>query len=229
VDRYIMVMLDEAVKQVREDCENYDYVDANKVLMNLMTNELSSYYCDFTKDILYCDGQNDLRRRQVQSVYWTAVDKLVKLWAPFLVFTAEEVWQKFNNDEETSVHYTHFPEVENYPDAEELKRVFASLMDLRSAAMKALEESRNEDLIHSAQEAALTISCPDDLRALAQETLGSAAAQWMIVSRADFTAGEDTKVAVRRAEGVKCPRCWNYTEEADEEGLCPRCRRVLGK
>ena len=229
VDRYIMVMLDEAVKQVREDCENYDYVDANKVLMNLMTNELSSYYCDFTKDILYCDGQDDLRRRQVQTVYWTAVDKLVKLWAPFLVFTAEEIWQKFNNDEETSVHYTHFPEVENYPDAEELKKVFASLMDLRSAAMKALEESRNEDLIHSAQEAALTISCPDDLRTLAQETLGSAAAQWMIVSRADFTAGEETTVAVRRAEGVKCPRCWNYTEEADEEGLCPRCRRVLGK
>ena len=229
VDKYIMVMLDEAVKQVREDCENYDYVDANKVLMNLMTNELSSYYCDFTKDILYCDGQNDLRRRQVQTVYWHAVDKLVKLWAPFLVFTAEEVWHTFTNDEEPSVHYTHFPAVENYPDAEELKKTFASLMDLRSTAMKALEESRNEDLIHSAQEAALTITCPDDLRTLAQETLGSSTAQWMIVSRADFAEGEETTVTVRRAEGVKCPRCWNYTEEGDEEGLCPRCRRVLGK
>ncbi|MBR2990574.1 MAG: isoleucine--tRNA ligase [Solobacterium sp.] len=229
VDQYVLVMLDEAVAAVRDDCEKYDYVDANKVLMNLMTNELSSYYCDFTKDILYCDGQNELRRRQVQTVYWTAVDKLVKLWAPFLVFTAEEVWQKFNDDEETSVHYTHFPEVEHYANAEELKETFTSLMDVRSAAMKALEESRSSDLIHSAQEASLTITCPDTLLDLSEKTLGSDAAQWMIVSNVSFVKGEILDVKVARAEGVKCPRCWNYTTEGDEEGLCPRCRRVLGK
>ena len=69
VDQYILVKLNDVVKEVRKDCEEYDYVDTSKVLMNFMVNELSSYYCDFTKDILYCNALNDTRRRQVQTVY----------------------------------------------------------------------------------------------------------------------------------------------------------------
>ena len=95
--------------------------------------------------------------------------------------------------------------------------------------MKALEESRNADLIHSAQEASLTVTCLDDLLGLSERTLGKDAAQWMIVSNVDFVKGDALDVKVARAEGVKCPRCWNYTTEGDDEGLCPRCRRVLGK
>ena len=95
--------------------------DANKVLMNFMVNELSSYYCDFTKDILYCSNKEDVRRRQVQSVYWQCVDALVKLWAPFLCYTTEEIWTHFTNDEEPSVHYTSYPQVQNYDNADSLK------------------------------------------------------------------------------------------------------------
>ena len=74
VDQYILVKLNDVVKEVRKDCEEYDYVDTSKVLMNFMVNELSSYYCDFTKDILYCNALNDTRRRQVQTVYWKCLD-----------------------------------------------------------------------------------------------------------------------------------------------------------
>ena len=66
------------LRNVRKHVLDYDYVAANKALMNFMVNELSSYYCDFTKDILYCDAAGSVRRRQVQSVYWQAVDALVK-------------------------------------------------------------------------------------------------------------------------------------------------------
>ncbi|MBR2812914.1 MAG: isoleucine--tRNA ligase, partial [Solobacterium sp.] len=114
VDRYIMVRLDEVTKTVRKAVLEYDYLAANKALNNLMVNELSSYYCDFTKDILYCSKKDDPRRRQVQTVYWTAVDTLVRLWAPFICFTAEEIWQNFTDDSETSVHYTEFPQVHDY-------------------------------------------------------------------------------------------------------------------
>ena len=79
VDQYILVKLNDVVKEVRKDCEEYDYIDTSKVLMNFMVNELSSYYCDFTKDILYCNALNDTRRRQVQTVYWKCLDALVKL------------------------------------------------------------------------------------------------------------------------------------------------------
>ena len=229
VDKYILVQLDEVNAKVREDVLKYDYVDANKVLMNFMVNELSSYYCDFTKDILYCNDREDHRRRQVQTVYWTSCDVLVKLWAPFLVYTAEEIWNHFNDDEEPSVHYTHYPEVQNYADAEEMKNTFGQLMEIRNVVLKALEEERSEKRIASAQEACVTLTVPAAQKELLEKTMGDAAAQWLIVSKVVLEEGEEVQAVVTKAPGVKCPRCWNYSEQADAEGLCPRCQSVMYK
>ncbi len=227
VDKYILVRLNDVVREVREDVLKYDYVAANKVLMNFMVNELSSYYCDFTKDILYCEKKDDHRRRQVQSVYWMATDKLVRLWAPFLVYTMEEVWQHFNNDCEKSVHNTEFPAVESYADEAEIRAEGNKLMEVRSHVLKALEEARNEKLIKSSQEAAISLAAPEDVTALLSKTLSDKVSQWMIVSQCDMEKAEEISVKVRKADGVKCPRCWNYSTEADSEGLCPRCQAVL--
>ena len=229
VDQYILVKLNDVVKAVRQDTEEYDYVDASKVLTNFMVVELSSYYCDFTKDILYCDALDDVRRRQVQTVYWTCLDTLVKLWAPFLCYTTEEVWEHFNNDEAESVHYCHFPEVHIYANEQELKDTFTSLLDVRDAVMKALEESRSEKTIGTAQEAHAVIECTKADKELLEGTLKEDVAQWLIVSKATLKEAETNKVSILKATGDKCPRCWNYTEEADENGLCPRCHRVMSK
>ena len=229
VDQYILVKLNDVVKAVRQDTEEYDYVDASKVLTNFMVVELSSYYCDFTKDILYCDALDDVRRRQVQTVYWTCLDTLVKLWAPFLCYTTEEVWKHFNNDEAESVHYCHFPEVHTYANEQELKDTFTSLLDVRDAVMKALEESRSEKTIGTAQEAHAVIECTKADKELLEGTLKEDVAQWLIVSKATLKEAETNKVSILKATGDKCPRCWNYTEEADENGLCPRCHRVMSK
>lgn len=227
VDQYILVKLNDVVKEVRKDCEEYDYVDTSKVLMNFMVNELSSYYCDFTKDILYCNALNDTRRRQVQTVYWKCLDALVKLWAPFLCYTTEEVWMRFNNDEAESVHYCHFPTVESYANADALKEEFASLLDVRADVMKALEESRNAKTIGTAQEAEVQLTvCEEDADKLS-EGLNGSLAQWLIVSKATVEVGAERSAKVVKATGTKCPRCWNYSTEADENGLCPRCQAVM--
>ncbi len=229
VDQYILVKLNDVVKAVRKDVEEYDYVDASKVLTNFMVVELSSYYCDFTKDILYCDALDDVRRRQVQTVYWTCADTLVKLWAPFLCYTTEEVWSHFNNDEAESVHYCHFPEVKTYANEESLKETFATLLNVRDVTMKALEESRSAKEIGTAQEAHAEIECTKADKELLEGTLGDDVAQWLIVSKATLKEASETKVTIVKASGTKCPRCWNYSEEADENGLCPRCHRVMSK
>ena len=226
VDQYILVKLDDVVKEVRRAVMDYDYLACNKALMNFMVNELSSYYCDFTKDILYCNDTEDRRRRQVQSVYWICCDKLVRLWAPFLVYTMEEVWQHFNDTSEKSVHNTEFPEAENYANAEVLKAKGESLMHVRNTVLKALEDARNEKTIKSSQEAHITLSAPEDVRALLNSEVGSSLSQWLIVSYADVKDGE-LKAEVTRAEGTKCPRCWNYVTSPDENGLCPRCHAVM--
>ncbi len=229
VDQYILVKLNDVVREVRKDVEEYDYVDASKVLTNFMVVELSSYYCDFTKDILYCDDLTDVRRRQVQTVYWACIDTLVKLWAPFLCYTTEEVWQHFNNDEAESVHYCHFPEVKEYANEATLKETFKSLLDVRDGVMKALEEARSAKEIGTAQEAHAVIECTEADKSLLEGTLGEDIAQWLIVSKATLKEAKETRVSIVKATGTKCPRCWNYSEEADENGLCPRCHRVMSK
>ena len=229
VDQYVLVVLNDVVKAVKEDVLKYDFVAANKELMNFMVNELSSYYCDFTKDILYCEKKDDHRRRQVQTVYWTALDKLVKLWAPFLVYTMEEVWQHFTDDSEKSVHNTEFPADEAYENAAVVREEGKKMMEVRSVVLKSLEEARNEKLIKSNQEASISLAAPEDLTALLSAQLGDKVSQWLIVSHTDLSNADEIRVKVSKAEGVKCPRCWNYSTEADEEGLCPRCRAALNK
>ena len=229
VDQYILVKLNDVVKAVREDVLKYDYVDASKVLTNFMVNELSSYYCDFTKDILYCEKLDSMRRRQVQSVYWQCTDALVRLWAPFLVYTAEEVWMHFNDDEAESVHYTEFPEVAEYANAEELKAEFNTLLDVRTDVLKALEDSRAAREIGTAQEAEVDLTCPAEEAELLEKGLKGAAAQWLIVSKAVVKTGAERSVKVVKAAGTKCPRCWNYTTEANADGLCPRCAAALAE
>lgn len=226
-DRYILVRLNEVVKQVREDILKYDYVSVNKNLMNFMVNELSSYYCDFTKDILYCNKADSARRRQVQTVYWQCTDALVRMWAPFLCYTAEEIWKFFGNKEAESVHYLELPAVKEYADSETLKAQFETLLEVRSVVTKALEDARTADLIHSAQEAAVEITCTEADQKLLEEGLGKDLAQWLIVSQASVNTGEGRSAVIRRATGVKCPRCWNFSEEADENGLCPRCHDAM--
>ena len=226
VDQQVLVLLNDLVKDVCKDVLEYNYLSANKHLMYFMVNILSSYYCDFTKDILYVSAKDDHRRRQVQSVYWNCADALVKLWAPFLAFTAEEIWTHFSHLGANSVHYEEFPEVKEYAEAETLRDEIKRLLDVRALVTKANEEARNEKLIASSQEAKIILTLPKEDKELVEKNLGAAVAQWLIVSQVELVEGE-TAVKVEKASGQKCPRCWNYDEHVDENGLCPRCHAVM--
>ena len=226
VDQQVLVLLNDLVADVRKDVLEYNYLSANKHLMYFMVNILSSYYCDFTKDILYVSAKGDHRRRQVQSVYWNCADALVKLWAPFLAFTAEEIWTHFSHLGANSVHYEEFPEVKEYAEAEILRDEIKRLLEVRALVTKANEEARNEKLIASSQEAKILLTLPKEEKELVEKNLGAAVAQWLIVSHVELVEGE-TAVKVEKASGQKCPRCWNYDEHVDENGLCPRCHTVM--
>lgn len=226
VDQQVLVLLNDLVADVRKDVLEYNYLSANKHLMYFMVNILSSYYCDFTKDILYVSAKGDHRRRQVQSVYWNCADALVKLWAPFLAFTAEEIWTHFSHLGANSVHYEEFPEVKEYAEAEILRDEIKRLLEVRALVTKANEEARNEKLIASSQEAKILLTLQKEEKELVEKNLGAAVAQWLIVSQVELVEGE-TAVKVEKASGQKCPRCWNYDEHVDENGLCPRCHAVM--
>ncbi len=231
IDKYILISLNEMIAKVKDAYSNFDFVLATNTMTNFMTNELSSYYCDYAKDILYCD--EGLRRKQVQTVLLQAIDALVKLWSPVLVFTTEEVYSFFRPNE-ASVHYTHFPESVTYEDGESIKADFTRLHELRDDVLKALEEARQNKTIGKSLEAHVYLHVSDEDKALLEKNFGDKVNQWLIVSKVDYTSDELTKyetceVKVEKVSGVVCPRCWNITDSKDSEGLCDRCKKVLGK
>ncbi len=232
VDQHIQVLLNETVQKAVNCYMNYDFNQATQTLSTFMINELSSYYLDFTKDILYIDKKDSLRRRSVQTVIWDCVDNLSRCFAPILVFTMQEVWDHFTNDESTSVHYLEFAKKHSYENANELKEKFNRLFSIRDDVLKALEEARSEKIIGKPLDAAIIISCSKEDEILIKETLDNQVAQWLIVSEVIFAENCGNKyqyaqVEVRKAEGEICPRCWNISKEHNEDGLCPRCQKVV--
>lgn len=231
IDKYMLISLNDMLVKVKNAYDNYDFVQATNTMTNFMTNELSSYYCDYAKDILYCDEGE--RRRQVQSVLYQAIDVLVKLWSPVLVFTTEEVYSFFKPNED-SVHYTHFPKEQTYPNSDEVKADFAKLHVLRDAVLKALEEARQNKTIGKSLEAHVTLNVSNEDKVLLEKNFKDKVNQWLIVSKADYTSEDlpkydDFGIKVEKVAGVVCPRCWNITDSADSEGLCDRCKKVLSK
>lgn len=227
VDQMMMVKLNNLIKLVVKDYMEYDFVAACSKMMNFMTNDCSAYYLDFTKDILYIEAKNSERRRQVQSVLWDMTNALCKLWAPILVYTMDEIWQVFNNDEQISVHYTHFPQVVTHENADILTKQFAEVMAFREAAFKALEVSRRDKVIGKPLEACLKVKAPKELTQLLNTLLSNRVAQWLIVSQVNFEESEQLEITVEKAVGEVCPRCWNVTPSIAGDYLCERCQGVL--
>lgn len=231
LDQYMMVLLNDVNTKVQKAYKEYRFADVTSMLTNLMTNDFSAYYLDFTKDILYIEKKDDVRRRQVQTVIYHAVDVLVRLWAPILTHTCEEV-NDFFHTEKTSIHLGAFPTTTNIAHGDVLKDEVARLLLLRSDIFKALEEARAEKVIGKSLEAHVMVNVSDEDRALIEKYCGKQFHQWLIVSKVSFSIDELNAydvchASVEKCEGVVCPRCWNISDSHNEDGLCERCAKVL--
>ena len=235
VDQYMLVELNQLVKGYKEALNQYDFSEANQLILNCFTNTLSAFYMDFTKDILYIEKADGLRRRQVQTVLYHYAKTMMKLLSPVLVFTAEELHDHFHCDENKaeSVFLEPKPELLNIDNAESIKAYYDRFLMVRKDVMKALEDLRNEKVIKSNMEAKLTICFKDEYEDMAQ--LVNDLKQLFIVAKVeltdDLTDLVEFDTAYMKAEkfnGIQCPRCWNYYDEDEMEGeLCHRCHDVM--
>ena len=232
LNQYILVRLNDVVQSCEKAYVEYRFADIVQTLSNLMTNELSAYYLDYTKDILYIENIEDNQRRQVQTVLYTAVEVLTKLWAPILCHTCEEINDFMHFDEE-SIHLTSFQSLELNFDTEALREKMDTLFKVRKDVLKAMEESRAQGVIGKSLEAKVCVHVDDQTKAIMEEIVKKPQ-QWLIVSQFAFTADqlpmyEFCGVKVEHADGHACPRCWNYTTSENEDGLCDRCAHILHK
>ena len=232
LDKYMVLKFEKVVAKVLDYYENYQFNSITTELINFFNVELSSFYLDYGKDILYIEAEKSQKRLSMLTVLYTVLSKSVRLLAPILSFTAEEVYDNMPYEDAESVHLTDFP-AKNLIDDAALEAKWDKLLEVRDDVNKALEESRNEKVIGKSLEAAVEIYSNDSE---VVELLNSVdnLHQLFIVSSVevkenDGVAYDLATVKVTKAEGHRCERCWNIVEEVNEEGLCPRCASILNK
>lgn len=230
-DKYMMIRLNEVIESIKNSYENYNYQEIYKTINNFISLELSNFYLDFTKDILYIEGKNSLKRRSVQTVLHETLMSLIKLLAPILPYTSEEVYKLLDGSVE-SIHLTANPEVTKYDDEEEIKELFNQFFDIKNDVYKALEEARNEKIIGKGLEAIVHINLDKKYDELVSE-LNKDFAQLLIVSKVVLTDKKLNEynvcsVLVEKNNGEKCERCWNYFDKSEMTGdICTRCHNVI--
>ena len=232
LDKYMMIKFEKVVANVLDYYENYQFNSITSELTNFFNVELSSFYLDYGKDILYIEGEDSPKRRSMLTVLYAILSKSVRLFAPILSFTAEEIYDNMPYEDAESVHLLDFPEKNVIEDAV-LEAKWDKLLEVRDDVNKALEESRNEKVIGKSLEAAVEIYSNDSE---VVELLNSVdnLHQLFIVSSVEVKENDGATydlatVKVTKAQGHRCERCWNIVEEVTEESLCHRCHGILNK
>lgn len=235
IDQFMLNKLYTFVNNAHEHYENNDYLDIYQELQNFINVELSNFYLDYGKDILYIEASDSHVRRSMQTVVYEVLTSLTKVLAPIIPHTAEEIWSHTPHVTEESIHLTDMPAVHDVDSA--LIEKWSRFLELRDDVLKGIENLRNEKVIGKPLEAKVTVFTEnaDDLTLLKSfDNLH----QLFIVSQAkvsDSAVGEqytNLNVLVERADGEKCERCWNYSteitaEDHDFPNVCPRCLSVL--
>ena len=234
VDKYMLAKLNELMKAYDEAYSQYDFASANQEILNYFTNTLSSFYMDFTKDILYIEAADSLRRRQVQTVLYYHAKIMMKLLSPVLVFTSEELHDHFHCDDDKAESVFLEPKYEliEIENEAEIMQFFGQFMELRKDVLKSMEGLRNEKIIKSNMETKVTLSLKDEYKPLAK--LADELKQLFIVAKVELVDDDTLEeydtcyIKVEKFNGHQCPRCWNYVDENEMDGeLCCRCADIM--
>ena len=241
VDKYMMIRLNQEIQTIREKgYDSYSFSTVYKRLVNFCNNELSAFYLDFAKDVVYIEAENNHDRRAMQTVFYEVLVALTKLMTPILPHTAEEIWE-YLQEEEEFVQLAELPGFTVYPDQEEILDLWDNFMDVRNNVLKALEEARTEKLIGKSFEAKVTIYPSEPIKVLLA-ALNTNLEQVLIVSGFEVAKVnaevpekaikfDNMSVLVEHAAGETCQRCRAIKEDVGSHdklaNLCHRCATIV--
>jgi len=245
INRWMLSRLFVLTDDVTRFYENWEFHKVYRAIYNFCVYEVSAVYLDVVKDILYVDGADSEKRKSSQTVIYNILGILVKLLAPVLSFTSEEVWREWQSEGKTeSVHMSDWPDLNGemavWKD-DALNKKWDKILELRDGVMKVLETKRGEGLIGSSLEAAIFVySENSEIQKFLKENIDLFPMVFK-VSQAevredglqDFEEipGYEFKIKVSRALGSKCERCWNFSKTVgllDENlQLCERCHKIV--
>ncbi|WP_192804059.1 isoleucine--tRNA ligase [Streptococcus agalactiae] len=219
VDRYMTIKFNQVVDTINKAYAAYDFMAIYKAVVNFVTVDLSAFYLDFAKDVVYIEAANSPERRRMQTVFYDILVKLTKLLTPILPHTAEEIWSYLEHEEEEFVQLAEMPVAQTFSGQEEILEEWSAFMTLRTQAQKALEEARNAKVIGKSLEAHLTIYASQEVKTLLT-ALNSDIALLMIVSQLTIADEADKPADSVSFEGVA------FSVEHAEGEVCERSRRI---
>ncbi len=244
IDRWALARLQRTTGRVLSAYRDYEYHVVYHSIHNFCAVDMSALYLDMIKDRLYTSAPASRARRSAQTVLYEALYALVRLVAPVLAFTSEEIWRYVPKSGEMpqSVQLCDMPEVnEDFLDPV-LEKKWDRLLALRAVVTKALEKARQEKLIGNSLEAKIELYVSDEVWHFL-DSVEEDPATVFIVSEVVVNKGRPPQeavtegglpgfaVVVGRAPGIKCERCWNYRREVGGDAahptLCPRCSEVV--
>ncbi|MEP2532072.1 isoleucine--tRNA ligase [Shimia sp.] len=239
LERWVLHRLAELDHKVRTGYGAFDFQGVFSTVFNFATVDLSSFYFDIRKDVLYCDGDT-ARRRAARTVLDIVYQRLTTWLAPILVFTMEEVWLERFPGDKNSVHLQDFPDTPADWLDEPLAAKWAQVRDVRRVVTAALEVQRTEKVIGASLEAAPVVHVRD---AAVLDALKSVAFEDVCITSDIVLSGdplpaeafrmpetEGVGVVFEKADGAKCQRCWKILPDVGNhahDAVCGRCNDAL--
>ncbi len=233
VDKFVLHNLSDVKNKVMNSYDSYNFNNVFNLINNYVIVDLSSFYLDFIKDILYVDAKDDVRRRQVQSVLFEILWGLIDMLRPILVHTTEEVYSSLKmNHKVESIHLLDTKK-QDFLQNEQFVLKWEKLIKLRNDINFAIEQARNEKIVKKSFEVEIDINLKKDYEFL--ENINDLA-QIAIVSKINFEKTiengierETSILKVKHREGLKCERCWGIFDTLATDDLCQRCNKVVNK
>ncbi len=229
IDRYALALTRRLQEQVTADYGRYEFHRVVQALQGFCSEELGAFYLDILKDRLYTTGANSKPRRAAQSALWHVLQALIRLIAPVLTFTAEEIWQVLTKNPEDSVMLATWHALPEQAEESVLATRWQQIREVRAEVSKVLEELRVAGKIGSSLQAEVEIrasGAKHDLLA----ALGNDLRLVLICSKATVVKADDAAsegVTAVPSPHAKCPRCWHWREDvgvnAEHPELCGRC------
>lgn len=236
IDKWALIKLNGLINKVEDAFSRYEFHGFIHNIHNFCVVDMSNFYLDVIKDRLYASKADDVKRRSAQSAMYIILDSLVRMLAPVLAFTSEEIWMYLphrKNDNSESIQLNSWPEANGAYEDPALKEKWDHLIEIREAALKALENARNEKVIGSSLEAEIYIKASGkeyefliqnkDILSMVCITSG--------VEVISEPAAKALQVDVKSASGKKCERCWIFSETVGENHnhptICSRCSDVV--
>lgn len=246
VDRFALIRLYRLIERVTRAYREYEFHIMYHAVHNFCAVDMGGFYLDMLKDRLYCEAPTSRSRRAAQTVIHEILLALVKLIAPVLVHTAEEVWSYLPEQDRDmpSVHLTTWPEVRSELYDAKMEEKWNDFLAIRREVAKALETARVQKVIGSSNDAALVLYPGKYVRQTLEQFDPEELAALFIVSQVELAKPEEVppagawegmdgelRVAVKAPAGKKCERCWRFSPsvgaDAEHSTLCERCARVV--